>query len=412
MKFDVRTVAEAALPPGKTDHIEWDDDLPGFGLRLRAGGNRSWVAQYRTADGRTRRTSIAIVAKLSPADARQAARKILAKVALGHDPQGEKAAQRQQAVRTVRALIAAYLEAKQPELRPESFRVTKLYLTGPYFKALQVLAVIAVTRSDIAAAIRAIVRNHSTATAAAARRALSAFFAWCIAEGELANGANPVDGSHRPADPTPRDRVLTDAELVEIWKAACQDDEPGKIIRLLILLGSRRQEIGGMRWSELDLDAGTWTLPAERSKNRRAHTITLPPAALAIINSVPRTSRDHLFGDRAADGFTAWSNAKADLDRRLGDAVKGWRLHDLRRSAATKMADIGIEPHVIEACLNHYSGHRAGVAGVYNRARYEQATKLALVKWADHVLALAECRSPAENVFSRPAGRGKRPDQS
>ena len=400
MKFDVHTVAEAALPPGKTDHIEWDDDLPGFGLRLRAGGNRSWVAQYRTADGRTRRTSIAIVAKLSPADARQAARKILAKVALGHDPQGEKAAQRQQAVRTVRALIAAYLEAKQPELRPESFRVTKLYLTGPYFKALQVLAVIAVTRSDIAAAIRAIVRNHSTATAAAARRALSAFFAWCIAEGELANGANPVDGSHRPADPTPRDRVLTDAELVEIWKAACQDDEPGKIIRLLILLGSRRQEIGGMRWSELDLDAGTWTLPAERSKNRRAHTITLPPAALAIINSVPRTSRDHLFGDRAADGFTAWSNAKADLDRRLGDAVKGWRLHDLRRSAATKMADIGIEPHVIEACLNHYSGHRAGVAGVYNRARYEQATKLALVKWADHVLALAECRAPAENVVS------------
>ena len=412
MKFDVRTVAEAALPPGKTDHIEWDDDLPGFGLRLRAGGNRSWVAQYRTADGRTRRTSIAIVAKLSPADARQAARKILAKVALGHDPQGEKAAQRQQAVRTVRALIAAYLEAKQPELRPESFRVTKLYLTGPYFKALQVLAVIAVTRSDIAAAIRAIVRNHSTATAAAARRALSAFFAWCIAEGELANGANPVDGSHRPADPTPRDRVLTDAELVEIWKAACQDDEPGKIIRLLILLGSRRQEVGGMRWSELDLDAGTWTLPAERSKNRRAHTITLPPAALAIINSMPRTSRDHLFGNRAADGFTAWSNAKADLDRRLGDAVKGWRLHDLRRSAATKMADIGVEPHVVEACLNHYSGHRAGVAGVYNRARYEQATKLALVKWADHVLALAECRSPAENVFSRPAGRGKRPDQS
>ena len=400
MKFDVRTVAEAALPPGKTDHIEWDDDLPGFGLRLRAGGNRSWVAQYRTADGRTRRTSIAIVAKLSPADARQAARKILAKVALGHDPQGEKAAQRQQAVRTVRALIAAYLEAKQPELRPESFRVTKLYLTGPYFKALQVLAVIAVTRSDVAAAIRAIVRNHSTATAAAARRALSAFFAWCIAEGELGNGANPVDGSHRPADPTPRDRVLTDAELVEIWKAACQDDEPGKIIRLLILLGSRRQEVGGMRWSELDLDAGTWTLPAERSKNRRAHTITLPPAALAIINSVPLTSRDHLFGHRAADGFATWSNAKADLDRRLGDAVKGWRLHDLRRSAATKMADIGVEPHVVEACLNHYSGHRAGVAGVYNRARYEQATKLALVKWADHVLALAECRAPAENVVS------------
>jgi integrase len=397
MKLDARTVAEAALPPGRGDVIFFDDDLPGYGLRIRAGGSRSYIAQYRGPDGRGRRVTLGAVAKLTPADARQAARKILARAALGHDPQAEKAAQRRQAVRTVRALVTAYLEAKQAALRPESFRTTRLYLTGPYFQTLQALAVTAVARSDVAAAIRAIVRNHSTSTAAAARRALSAFFAWCIAEGELGDGANPVDGSHRPADPKPRERVLLDAELAAIWRAS-QDDAPGKIIRLLILLGSRRQEVGGLRWSELDLDAGTWTLPAARSKNHRAHTIALPAAALAIINSVPRTNRDHLFGDRAGTGFTGWSNVKVELDRRLGDSVKPWRIHDLRRSAATKMADIGIEPHVIEAALNHFSGHRRGVAGVYNRSSYDAQVAAALARWADHIDGLVSGKKPATVV--------------
>ena len=124
----------------------------------------------------------------------------------------------------------------------------------------------------------------------------------------LGDGANPVDGSHRPDGPAARDRVLSNDELVAIWRA-CGDDDYGGIVRLLILLGSRRQEIGGMRWSELDLDAGTWALPAARAKNNRAHTITLPPAALDIIWAVLRSTRDNLFGDRASDGFTNWSLA-------------------------------------------------------------------------------------------------------
>jgi integrase len=193
--------------------------------------------------------------------------------------------------------------------------------------------------------------------------------------------------------------VLSNTELGAIWRA-CGDDEFGKIIRLLTLLGSRRQEIGGLRWSEVDLDAGVWTLPAERSKNHRAHAIPLLPAALAIINSVPRTSRDCLFGTRARAGFCSWSDSKRELDRRLGDAVKPWQVHDIRRSVATGMADIGIEPHVIEAVLNHYSGHRRGVAGIYNRSSYEKAVRLALARWADHVMALVEGRAPAGNVLA------------
>src|SRR5207253_9231616 len=134
---------------------------------------------------------------------------------------------------------------KRSEWRPVSFRITKLYLTGPYFRPLHPLAISAVTRTDVAACTRAIVRKHSTATAAAARRALSALFAWAIADGLIGDGSNPVDGSHRPADPTPRDHILTNAELVAIWRA-CGDDDYARIIRLLILLGSRRQEDGGM----------------------------------------------------------------------------------------------------------------------------------------------------------------------
>ncbi len=403
LRLDPKTIAGLALGKGRSEEFAWDTELEGFGLRLRrrsdGGLLRTWVAQYR-ANGRTRRITLGSVEKLAPAQAREAARKILARVTLGHDPQGEKQAKRQQAARTVRAVVAAYLEAKQPDLRPSSFRISKLYLTGPYFRALHPLAISAVTRSDVAACVRAVARGHSTATAAAARRALSALFAWSISEGLLGDAANPVDGSHRPADPTPRDHVLTNAELAAIWRAA-GDDEFGRIVRLLILLGSRRQEIGGMRWNELDLAAGIWALPAERSKNRRSLIVTLPSAAIEILRTVPRRARDHLFGDRADDGFTSWSNNKVELDRRLADTVKPWRVHDIRRTVATGMADLGIEPHHIEACLNHYSGHRRGVAGVYNRSSYERAVKAALARWSEHVMALVEGRT---NVIAMQRG--------
>jgi integrase len=394
LKLDARTVAGLALARGKDEDFCWDTELEGYGLRLRRRGDgslrRSWVAQYR-ANGHTRRVDLGTVEKVTPAQAREAARKVLAKVALGHDPQAEKEAKRRQAAHTVRSTVDTYLAVKQRELRRASFRVTKLYLTGPYFRSLHSMAVSAVTRADVATCIRGIVHKHSVPTAAAARRALSAFFAWSIADGLLGNGANPVDGSHRP-EPKPRDRVLSDAELVAIWNACDGNSDFDRIIRLLILLGSRRQEIGGMCWSEIDLDAGAWTLPKERSKNGRSHTVPLPPLALAIIKAVPRTSRDHLFGDRADSGFTGWYGAKAELDRRLADTVKAWRIHDLRRSTATKMADIGVEPHHIEAALNHFSGHRHGVAGIYNRSSYERAVKAALARWSEHILVLVEGR--------------------
>jgi integrase len=166
-----------------------------------------------------------------------------------------------------------------------------------------------------------------------------------------------------------------------------------------MLTGARPSEVGGMCWNELNLDAGTWDLPAARSKNHRAHCLQLPAPALAIVRQVESRGRDQLFGARSVNGFSGWDNAKAALDRRLGVQVGPWQLRDIRRSVATGMADLGVAPHIIEACLNHYSGHRAGTAGVYNRSRYDQEVTAALARWNAHVVALVEGRK-VDNVVS------------
>ena len=144
-----------------------------------------------------------------------------------------------------------------------------------------------------------------------------------------------------------------------------------------------------MRWSELDpLEDGRWRLPAARSKNGRAHTWPLLPMVLDIIKGVPRmVSRDYLFGVRA-DGFRSWHAAKRTLDQRAG--VTGWMVHDLRRTVATRLNDLGVLPHVVEQILNHQSGHRRGVAGVYNKSPYEREVRNALALWEDHIRTLVE----------------------
>src|SRR5262249_52908513 len=160
----------------------------------------------------------------------------------------------------------------------------------------------------------------------------------------------------------------TDKELATLWNSL-PDNDYGRIVRLLILTGCRRDEIGSLRWSEIDRDARLIALPGERTKNGRIHDVPLSKAALEIIDATPRrVDRDFVFGE-GKGGFSGWSKAKAALDTQLN--LKPWRLHDLRRTASTRMADAGVQPHIIEAVLNHISGHKAGVAGVYNRSTYE-----------------------------------------
>jgi integrase len=407
MILDKDTIKTLKLPPGQSDTIFFDDGLKGFGLRLR-GDRRTWVAQYRTHEGRTRRLKIGDVEKLNPVQARGAAAKVLAKVTLGEDPQADKAKARRNAAFTLKSVAADYLASKRLELergeyRAASFRVTKLYLTGErYFEPLHSMAVSKIGLADVARCLNAIELNSGSVTAGRARSALSSLFTWAAQQGLMGeNPHNPVIASKRPKDSTPRKRVLKDAELAAIWHA-CGDDDYGKITRLLMLTACRREEIGGLRWSEI-VD-GVLTLPAERVKNGYEHKLPLLPMALEIIGTVPkRVGRDHLFGDRSGRGFTHWAARKAELDERLGDKVAQWGLHDLRRSAATWMYGNDVEPHHVEAVLNHFSGHRSGVAGTYNRARYERQIRNALARWNDHVQSIVEGAEPKVINFARPS---------
>jgi integrase len=400
MKLSSKTVAALALPAGKRDHIEWCDDLSGFGYRLRLGSGgkvlRSWVAQYRRAGG-TRRATLGSAQVLDADSARAAAKKVLAKVALGEDPQADRIDRRNKDRLSTRSVIDEYLATKEREVRTRTFRELKRYLAGPHFKPLHRMPIDAVSRRDVAARLVVITRENGSITALRARAALNAFFVWAMTMGVVES--NPIIGTLKPKNSKPRERILSDSELAAVWRA-CRHDDYGRIIRLLILLGARRQEVGGMAWSELDLEGGQWVLPSQRSKNGRAHALPLPPMALDIISSVPRmATRDQLFGVRGA-GFSRWSVAKRELDARSG--VAGWAVHDLRRTFSTRLHDLGAQPHVAEQILNHQS-HRGQVGGTYNRSPYEREVKAALAMWDDHIRVLVEDGERKVVSLQRPA---------
>jgi integrase len=404
MKLTAKAVAALMLPSGKDDAIYFDQDLPGFGYRLRRSADkvaRSWVAQYRHA-GQTRRITLGSASVLSSEQAREEAKRILAEATLRKDPASERKRRAAADRSTFAALAEQYLAAKQSDVRPRTFSETKRYLrSSKYFGPLHSIPVDAITRRDVAARVLAISQKNGQVTAARARTALSAMYSWALASG-LTEGVNPTIGTPQPKEPPPRDRVLSDQELLAAWSAA-GDDDFGRIVKLLIATGQRRSEVGGSCWSEIDTERGIWTIPAKRAKNGREHSLPLGSLALDVIRSVPQVvGRDVLFGVRADRGFTAWTDTKRALDARLGKQVRPFFLHDLRRSVATRMCDIGIEPHVVEQILNHQSGHRSGIVGVYNKSKYERAVQNAVSLWDRHLRALIDGRNMQHNVVSFP----------
>jgi integrase len=184
-----------------------------------------------------------------------------------------------------------------------------------------------------------------------------------------------------------RDRVLSAAELKTIWNALPLGSDYRDILRLLILTGSRRAEIGNLAWSEISPE-GVITVPAVRSKNGQEHRIPLSAPALAILEARQRVDgRDLIFG-RGEGGFNGWSACKTRLDAALGTGMALWTVHDVRRTVSTQMHELGVEPHIVEAVLNHVSGHRRGVAGRYNHAIYAAPKRAALDLWATRVMTI------------------------
>jgi integrase len=212
-------------------------------------------------------------------------------------------------------------------------------------------------------------KGPSEARARSMFATLSTMFSWLVQKRRLKQ--NPCVGVHRPETPPARDRVLTDQELAKFWAACDLATKPfGHLLRLLLLTGCRLNEVAGMRRSELSGDLLTWTLPGERTKNHRVHVVPLSKIAKDLLADVG-SDGDIIFTTNGKTPVSGWSKTKKGLDHLMN--IPAWRLHDLRRTAATGMAEIGIAPHIIEAVLNHISGAKAGVAGIYNRAVARQS---------------------------------------
>jgi integrase len=390
MKLTAKSAAALVLPDGKRDIFFWDEDLPGFGVRLREGARR-WVIQYRIGS-QQRRESLGDLRKITLDDARRIARQRFAQVELGVDPAAERAKGRAvtaEVTATLKTLAARYLDSKHAVLRPATYNAAERYFRI-HWAPLHNRPVAAITRAEVALRLQGIVKAHGRVAAARARANLLALLAWSQREGIVET--NVALATNNPALGLPsRERVLEDDEVRAIWKA-CGADDFGAIVRLLLLTGQRRNEIADLRWGEVDFDAATITLPPARTKNNRQHVVPLSDAVLSIIKALPHeAARDLIFG--AGDrGFTSWSNSKRAFDLMVGNLPR-WTLHDLRRTAATGMADIDIDPHVIEAALNHTSGSKRGVAGIYNRSSYERQKRAALDRWAEHVARIVEGRA-------------------
>jgi integrase len=218
-------------------------------------------------------------------------------------------------------------------------------------------------------------------------RTLSKMFDWLLEHRKIET--NPTLGVYCPPPPAARDRVLTNAEIRFFWQACDVVGSPfGKLFRFLLLTGARLNEASRMTYAELQNEGAAWLLPAARAKNKRPHLVPLSALARAQIG----TGTGYVFTTNGRTPISGFSKTKARLDAAMVAAnveIAPWVLHDLRRTAATGMAEIGVEPHIIEAALNHVSGAKAGVAGIYNRAHYAEEKRAALERWGAHVQSIS-----------------------
>jgi integrase len=386
MRLTKDVVAALVRPTDKADYTEWDDDLPGFGVRMR-GNSKKWDCQYRI-NGKQRRESLGDVRKISLDDARKIARQRFAQVELGVDPAAEHELARAQAL-TLGLVIGRYLEAKRDVLRPNTYKAAERYFAA-HWKPLHGRPLDAIKRADVAARLQELVKVHGRTSAARARDNLSALYGWAMKEGLCE--VNPVMATNDPTHGLPtRDRVLDDGEIRAIWHA-CDEDDFGAIVKLLLLTGCRREEIGALKWSEVNLNTGVMTIPGTRTKNRRTLELPLPGSAIEMLGSVPRNG-EFVFGRREGISYSGWSAGKLRLDSRIvmttGNPLAAWVLHDLRRTMRTGLGKLGVAPHIAELAINHVKG---GVEAIYDRHRYQREIGAALARWANHVLALVEGR--------------------
>jgi integrase len=412
-----------------------DGQCAGLYLTVHPTGAKAWALRFRSpierdAAGQRKAKKLTlgplanepnddepqIGRPLSLTQARVLATGALEQVRRGFDPtherRTEKAASRDEAIsrsaNTVDAAIIEFLtKYKGPKKR--GLRDSTRNLTAYYFglkpdaekpgewiktgagvlKRWSGRPLASITQHDVQTLVDAIA-DGAPVSANRTLAALKTLFKFYVKRQSLLT--SPAALVDAPAAEESRDRTLSHAEVKAVWQAADAAAYPfGRLVQLLLLTGARRDELREAPWAEFDLDGDTpyWSLPGDRVKNGNEHSVPLSSWAKQILGGMPRIKgRGLLFTTTGETPYSGLSKAKRALDTASG--VTGWTLHDLRRTAATGMAEkCGVQPHIIEAALNHVSGEsKRGVAGIYNRARYADDIRRALQAWADYVDAL------------------------
>lgn len=376
-----------ALPPAINKRYEVHDKLlPGLHLRVSATGGKVFYVSKRI-NGRMKRIKVGAWPILSLSDAREKARDILRDIELG---------QYEETVSNATHLILTFGEVVPQFInlyakpRTKDWKGTERVLLK--FGQLNTRPIDQIKRAEVVRVLDTIIAGGAPTRANRALAAIKKLMNWCIDRGMIET--SPVAALRPPTKEVARDRVLSDDELIAIYGAGASEGFPfEQFLKLLILTGQRRGEVAGMRWSELELVKGIWTLPAKRTKNATSHIVTLAPLAISILKSVPRfLDSDLVFTTTGETPISGFGRLKERLDVAVGLDAEDWRFHDLRRTMATNMAMMRVQPHIIEAVLNHKTGIVSGVAATYNRHAYFDEKREALEIWAQKIQELTKKR--------------------
>lgn len=415
-----RAVDTAA--PGATTTFLWDQEVKGFGLKVTPSGGRTYVYKYRVGGrgAKVQRCTIGAHGPWTPDQARKEAKRLAVLIDLGTDPAAENKLKRREAIDLAfpayaERFIETYLKAEWKG----GFELAAGILRRDVVPALKSKTIKNVSRADVSALMdKMAVRPATRCNAFAVLRRM---FRWAVNRGDLA--ASPIREMEAPPAPPSRDRVLNDLELASVWRGAVAAGYPfGHLVRMLILSGQRREEVAGLEWAELDRKKALWTLPAGRAKNGVVHDVPLPPAALTLLDDISACQRPKAdptdwprkgfaFTKSGTQPVTGYSAAKKRLDRLIAEGsgqkdgagaadelgmLPPWRFHDLRRTLATGLQRLGVRFEVTEAVLNHISGSRSGIAGVYQRHHWSDEKRAALDAWAAHVVLVVDKAAAAD----------------
>jgi integrase len=362
-------VKSATCEPGRDREIHWDSGLGGFGLMVTEQGHKSWVYQYRNRAGESRRITIKgapnakeLLTVLSLDKARKEARGYIGEVVRGGDPAAARRAKKSHSVTTLKTVAEDYLR-RQPHRSTGPWRANLERLVYPVLGNRPIDAFNG-KRGPLIALIDDIKAERGPGMAKVVRTNLSAIFNWYA--GRVDGFSNPlVRGVAAPDKYQPRDRTLSDAEIVQVWKAAESFASPwGHYVRFLLLTACRKSEAADMTWAELDGD--TWVIPAERSKSKTSVALPLSTAARNVLASLPRFADcPFVFTITGKAAIAGFSRFKTQFDAACG--VLDWTIHDLRRTARSLLSRAGVSPDTSERCLGH---KLTGVRAVYDHHRY------------------------------------------